>query len=89
MSPVEFKKTPCRPVEFKGQGPQSGTAGDQNPAIIFVAPQPSLNPTSTRKHAPNQSVSGGYLFRSAWGTEGLVASRPQWRPVSCPPRVKD
>ena len=23
MSPVEFKKTSCRPVEFKGQGPQS------------------------------------------------------------------
>ena len=21
MSPVEFKKTPCRPVDFKGQGP--------------------------------------------------------------------
>ena len=21
MSPVEFKKKPCRPVEFKGQGP--------------------------------------------------------------------
>ena len=21
MLPVEFKKTPCRPVEFKGQGP--------------------------------------------------------------------
>ena len=21
MSPVEFKKRPCRPVEFKGQGP--------------------------------------------------------------------
>ena len=23
MSPVEFKKMPCRPVEFKGQGPLS------------------------------------------------------------------
>ena len=22
MSPVEFKKRPCRPVEFKGQWPQ-------------------------------------------------------------------
>ena len=22
MSPVQFKKMPCRPVEFKGQGPQ-------------------------------------------------------------------
>ena len=22
MSPVEFKKMPCRPVEFKGQGPR-------------------------------------------------------------------
>ena len=22
MSPVNFKKRPCRPVEFKGQGPQ-------------------------------------------------------------------
>ena len=22
MSPVEFKKGPCRPVDFKGQGPQ-------------------------------------------------------------------
>ena len=21
MSPVDFKKWPCRPVEFKGQGP--------------------------------------------------------------------
>ena len=26
MSPVEFKKRPCRPVEFKGQGPQHGCA---------------------------------------------------------------
>ena len=24
MSPVDFKKIPCRPVEFKGQGPLSG-----------------------------------------------------------------
>ena len=24
MSHVEFKKQPCRPVEFKGQGPYSG-----------------------------------------------------------------
>ena len=24
MSPVDFKKRPCRPVEFKGQGPYSG-----------------------------------------------------------------
>ena len=24
MSPVEFKKMPCRPVEFKGPGPQGG-----------------------------------------------------------------
>ena len=22
MSPVDFKKWPCRPVDFKGQGPQ-------------------------------------------------------------------
>ena len=22
MTPVDFKKWPCRPVEFKGQGPQ-------------------------------------------------------------------
>ena len=27
MSPVDFKKWPCHPVEFKGQGPQvSATA---------------------------------------------------------------
>ena len=25
MSPVEFKKRPCRPVEFKGQGPYGGS----------------------------------------------------------------
>ena len=24
MSPVDFKKLSCRPVEFKGQGPQTG-----------------------------------------------------------------
>ena len=30
MSPVEFKKMPCRPVEFKGQGPKGrvGTFGE-------------------------------------------------------------
>ena len=27
MSPVEFKKGPCRPVEFKGQGPQTTLLG--------------------------------------------------------------
>ena len=27
MSPVEFKKTPCRPVDFKGQGPLLGEGG--------------------------------------------------------------
>ena len=27
MSPVEFKKTLCRPVEFKGQGPRVGAGG--------------------------------------------------------------
>ena len=32
MSPVEFKKRPCRPVKFKGQGPLINTmceGGDQ------------------------------------------------------------
>ena len=29
MSPVEFKKTLCRPVEFKGQGPHLLTAPDK------------------------------------------------------------
>ena len=28
MSPVEFKKMPCRPVEFKGQGPLSPTLAE-------------------------------------------------------------
>ena len=27
MSHVNFKKRPCRPVEFKGQGPLAGRAG--------------------------------------------------------------
>ena len=27
MSPVEFKKMPCRPVEFKGQGPKGRVDG--------------------------------------------------------------
>ena len=49
MSPVEFKKRPCRPVEFKGQGPHLGGPRiwilpshfccggiDRRPALIFV-----------------------------------------------------
>ena len=27
MSPVELKKTQCRPVKFKGQGPRGGYKG--------------------------------------------------------------
>ena len=27
MSPVDFKKWPCHPVEFKGQGPQYKSEG--------------------------------------------------------------
>ena len=27
MSHVDFKKWPCRPVEFKGQGPRGGGGG--------------------------------------------------------------
>ena len=34
MSPVDLRKWPCRPVEFKGQGPQAGVR-----VIVF----PSLN----------------------------------------------
>ena len=28
MSPVEFKKTLCRPVDFKGQGPRRWPVGE-------------------------------------------------------------
>ena len=27
LSPVDFKKRPCRPVDFKGRGPMSETRG--------------------------------------------------------------
>ena len=30
MSPVEFKKTLCRPVDFKGQGPPYSSETYQN-----------------------------------------------------------
>ena len=30
MSPVEFKRTPCRPVDFNGQGPHYSRAGDKS-----------------------------------------------------------
>ena len=51
MSPVDFKKWPCRPVEFKGQGPlvkhvydhyQCGVSFFQFPAIHFQRPAFSL-----------------------------------------------
>ena len=29
VSPVDFKKRPCRPVQFKGQGPQGWGHGEQ------------------------------------------------------------
>ena len=42
MSPVEFKKRPCRPVEFKGQGPSKGTDISNTPSlmlrIVFLKP---------------------------------------------------
>ena len=41
MSPVNFRKRPCRPVEFKGQEPPDGRptllAGD-----IFIRPVPAV-----------------------------------------------
>ena len=34
MSPVEFKKMQCRPVEFKGQGPLSCVRTTMNNASV-------------------------------------------------------
>ena len=36
MSPVEFWKTLCRPVEFKGQGPQTSTTEIVNVVAALV-----------------------------------------------------
>ena len=40
MSPVEFKKTPCRPVDFKGQWPHyykdGGHYGGGPSLVMFV-----------------------------------------------------
>ena len=36
MSPVEFKKMPCRPVEFKDQGPPNVSDCDK---LSCVSPQ--------------------------------------------------
>ena len=42
MSPVDFKKSPCRPVKFRGQGPlctpgDSGVRGtDKPPSLTFA-----------------------------------------------------
>ena len=37
MSPVEFKKRPCRPVEFKGQGPQGcGGHGESHSHDAYI-----------------------------------------------------
>ena len=33
MSPVDFKKRPCRPVAFKGQGPQSLSTHSVGPRL--------------------------------------------------------
>ena len=35
MSPVDFKKWPCRPVEFRGQGPQSRDMNEKGKEFIF------------------------------------------------------
>ena len=40
MSPVDFKKWPCRPVEFKGQGPSLG--------VRSVTNRPSVAPADRR-----------------------------------------
>ena len=36
MSPVEFKKRPCQPVEFKGQGPQAKVIQLSVPTTHFL-----------------------------------------------------
>ena len=36
MSPVDFKKWPCRPVEFKGQGPPSAMLAVETRQVIIV-----------------------------------------------------
>ena len=48
MSPVEFKKRPCRPVEFKGQGPSKGTDISNRPYTFFEV-EDSFPKTATRK----------------------------------------
>ena len=44
MSPVDFKKWPCRPVKFKGQGPHS-----YRPLIYFKI-QAYLNVLTSMKN---------------------------------------
>ena len=38
MSHVDFKKWPCRRVEFKGQGPQMLLAGESSSLFVGIAP---------------------------------------------------
>ena len=46
MSPVEFTKKPCRPVEFKGQGPLD-SMWDAAAGPGSILPTPSLCQTDT------------------------------------------
>ena len=36
MSPVEFKKTLCHPVEFKGQGPRHSLGGGGGDGSVIL-----------------------------------------------------
>ena len=43
MSPVEFKKRPCCPVEFKGQGPHISTYQGPVHGLLRLPPNCTLN----------------------------------------------
>ena len=57
MSPVDFEKWQCRPVEFKGQGPQPRDLAQEPPPsqgecnLRLVSPTPTTDSISPRPHS--------------------------------------
>ena len=58
MSPVDFKKWPCHPVEFNGQGPPGAGSGGGTGALGWgrVLTDQWSSTLSERQHNPNLVV---------------------------------
>ena len=72
MSHVEFKKVPCRPVDFRGQGPYHNTSEGYRVRYSLICPMQTLE-LNRKKMKMKAQTNTKRLNADAVGSNGITA----------------